>query len=240
MYSPRSVIKLLFFTSTALLQVTLQDAKADPENSFATWIGSIANIKFSNGLRVTTLLQPRWSFDNVRPKADGELQLLVAMGALGYELLPKVILFQGYGALSYYEPTNIEHRTYQNLVIGRAFESWKLSERYGLEQRWFEGAGDISWRGRILERAQHPVAANDKLSVVVSEELLATINNIKAPAPQRGFNQNRFFLGLNFAFSDSLSLDFGYMNQFVNLPAGRDNLSNHILSITLFSNFSWD
>jgi len=60
-----------------------------------------------------------------------------------------------------------------------------------------------------------------------------TVGSITGKGPQAGFDQNRFFLGINKAFNQYFNVDVGYQNQMLNqrsLP-GNANLINHMLLI---------
>ncbi|MDP3207012.1 MAG: DUF2490 domain-containing protein, partial [Methylotenera sp.] len=53
---------------------------------------------------------------------------------------------------------------------------------------------------------------------------------------QKGFDQNRAFIGGNWAFNPNAKLEIGYLNQYVNLHKNSDT-ENHVLSTTLMLTF---
>ena len=109
-----------------------------------------------------------------------------------------------------------------------------LASRTRLEQRWREGGDDTSYRLRQMIRATIPLAINPKLSVVAFDELFINLNKTDWGV-NRGNDQNRVFLGVNWAFTPSTSIETGYLNQYVN-TRNIDGV-NHVLSSTLRLNF---
>lgn len=50
------------------------------------------------------------------------------------------------------------------------------------------------------------------------------------------FDQNRFFVGLGYQFSKTLSAQLGYMNLFQQLPTGNQFNNNHVLRLFVYHN----
>ena len=109
-----------------------------------------------------------------------------------------------------------------------------LSSRTRLEQRWREGGDDTGYRFRQMIKATIPLDINPKLAIVASEELFINLNKTDWGL-NRGNDQNRVFLGINWAFTPSTSIETGYLNQYVN-TRNIDRV-NHVLATTLRLNF---
>jgi hypothetical protein len=69
---------------------------------------------------------------------------------------------------------------------------------------------------------------------VAFDEYFINLNNTDYGA-RKGFDQNRLFLGFNWAFDDSTKVELGYLNQRVNTRQA-DSVF-HALSTTLIVNF---
>ena len=109
-----------------------------------------------------------------------------------------------------------------------------LSSRSRLEQRWREGGNDTAYRLRQMIKATVPLDINPKLSIITYDELFINLNETDWGV-RRGNDQNRAFLGVNWAFTPSASIETGYLNQYVN-TRNTDRL-NHVLATTLRLNF---
>jgi len=109
-----------------------------------------------------------------------------------------------------------------------------FSSRSRLEQRWRENGDDTSYRFRQMIRASMPLSIYPKLTVVAFDELFINLNNTDWNV-DRGNDQNRAFLGVSWAFSQSTSVESGYLNQYVN-TRNTDRV-NHVLATTLRLSF---
>ena len=83
-------------------------------------------------------------------------------------------------------------------------------------------------------KATVPLDINPKLSIIASEELLINLNKTDWGV-NRGNDQNRAFIGINWALTPSTSIETGYLNQYVN-TRNIDRV-NHVLATTLRLNF---
>ena len=109
-----------------------------------------------------------------------------------------------------------------------------LSSRTRVEQRWREGGDDTAYRFRQMIKATIPLDINPKLSVVAYDELFINLNDTDWSV-NRGNDQNRAFLGINWAFTPSASIETGYLNQYVN-TRNIDRV-NHVVATTLRLSF---
>ncbi len=108
--------------------------------------------------------------------------------------------------------------------------------RTRLEQRWFNSDGDTGWRFRQFLRIVRPLAPGSRWAVRVWDEVFLPLNDTDWGA-RAGFGQNRAFAGLGYTFDweRNYTLEFGYLNQFINRR--NTDLMNHIVSLQLILSF---
>lgn len=210
---------------------------ADTENASSFWFMSLSRARFSESVEGYLDFHPRTSIDDVQPGQDGNVRQLISRAALGWRLTESMTLFQGYGLIAGYAPKQTEHRSFQELLIRHSWSDSNLMHRFRFEQRLLERRSGASLRGRYFFRLQHPLPV-DSLSLALNEELFVTLNE-PDDAIQTGFDQNRLFLGVNYALSESTSIDFGYQNQYVGRRGGVADISNHTLFLGVFKNFDF-
>jgi len=79
-----------------------------------------------------------------------------------------------------------------------------------------------------------PSKLNPQLTWVAYDEYFLNLNQTDYGA-RRGFDQNRAFVGVNWAFNATTRAEIGYLNQYIN-GKNIDNM-NHVLSTTFILNF---
>jgi hypothetical protein len=218
--------------------LVITTAQADTENAAGVWTSSLINIRFDDSWMGTFMVEPRVVFDAASPERDGKVRQLLVLGSVGYALSEHITVAQGYANLPSYNPKRIEHRAFQDLIGRHASGGWRIIERIRLEERFLEGVRGVSLRGRFLARAQHPLPFVPSLSGVVSEELFLNFTEPASHGPQSGFDQNRFFLGLNVPLDTDISFEFGYMNLFLEQGGPSPSVSNHLGIISVIGNFA--
>jgi hypothetical protein len=182
----------------------------------------------------------KWWFDGHArffDDTDGFGQSIVRPG-IGYALTESAAVWMGYGWIRSSPgsgPDFDEHRIWQQLTWSTEFAPYTLGLRSRLEQRIVETGSETGWRFRQLVSLRRPVPCVPPLSLVVWDEAFFHLNDTDWGA-ESGFDQNRLFLGFGYKCDpDSPSrVEIGYLNQYVN-RSGRDDLSNHLLSM----NFYW-
>ncbi len=83
-------------------------------------------------------------------------------------------------------------------------------------------------------RVTAPSGISPRLLLVAYDEYFLNLNDTDYGA-ERGFDQNRAFVGVNWALNNQMKLEVGYLNQYVN--GQRTDAMNHVLSGTLFVTF---
>jgi len=181
----------------------------------------------------------KWWFDGHArffDDTDGFGQSIVRPG-IGYQLGETATLWAGYGwirtspaAASDFD----EHRIWQQLTWSEPCGPATLGFRSRLEQRFLETGSDTGWRFRQLVSYRRPFACNDRFTLVAWDECFFHLNDTNWGA-DAGFDQNRIFFGIGRLCdcTGGRRIEVGYLNQYIGRP-GRDDLSNHLLSINLY------
>ncbi len=157
----------------------------------------------------------------------------VIRGGLGYQLSSKVTLWGGY---AYYHTdvknvgTAYENRIWQqvNWTMGRG--DWgTFKSRTRLEQRYRENREGMGLWLRQQFRADIPVPARDDLSFILGLEVFFHLRD--TDWADKGFIQNRVFIGLGYKASPRVRVEVGYLNQFFRVREAPD-LMNHLAIVS--------
>jgi len=221
--------RMLFF----LLLLSTQ-ANADTEEDGRFWL----NVNATGALplenwRWYAELQPRW-----REEGSHFDQLLIRP-AVFYALNKQTSLWLGYAHVTTHpnsKPSFEENRVWQQLLHN--FEpvgSLSIQSRTRLEQRFIENSHETGHKIRQMIRLTMPSAISPKLHWVAYDEYFINLNDTDYGA-RRGFDQNRAFLGVNWAFQPDVKFEVGYLNQYVN-QHGKPDSENHVASSTLVLSF---
>lgn len=229
---------LLSFVIVVVAMLPLSSANADTNEGSALWLMSFTRLKFEDDLRAFIEIQPRFAIDDPAPGNDGDIRSVIYRGALGYQINPNFSFYLGYAAIPQYEPSKLEHRIFQEAFSTHDLESWRIINRLRLEERFLEGVDDVPWRIRHQLRGQRLLSFCDGLALAISDEVFMNLNDINTSATQ-GFDQNRIFLGINYKFSESLAMDFGYLNQYVEKRGGSSDLLAHNIFLGFISQFDF-
>lgn len=184
-------------------------------------------------IRIYAEAQPRIG-DNM-----SHMNRLLLRSAIGYQVTPKVSLWQGYTWTPTYENLNVttgtftrkfnsEHRLYQQVLVEDHWKKLAVTNRTRLEERFINNAGETAIRCRHMLRLGLPLTHDGKYTLVGYDEFFLNLNTTPA-GPKSGFDQNRIFLGINRKITPHVSLELGYLNNRVNVPNHSVNRMNHIL-----------
>jgi len=209
----------------ALTAVAIASPALANDEQFQAWGGVFATKEISDNSVLWLEAQTRFS--------DGASRLgqLLLRPGLGFNIGESSVAFIGYAYVrtaSSGAATTHEHRIWQQLTHTFTGEgaSVTLWSRTRFEQRFLENSGDMGLRFRQLIRATTPI--QDGLLAVFWTEPFLNLNNTNW-GQRSGVDQWRNFVGLNVSLSPSLSLEAGYLNQFVARPGV--NRVNHILNV---------
>lgn len=197
------------------------------ENDFQAWTPVYLNLAFNEKFLGWYEVQPRFS--------DAGVSQLLLRTAVGYRFAKNASAWFGYAWTPSIEPQyRTENRIFQQLVMGGDFSFGKIMSRTRLEQRWIGETSGVALRFRTLLRDQVNISDDGKWRAVVQDEIFFNLNS-PTGGPQAGFNQNRFFVGLNRLVNQNLHIDFGYQMQLLNRRGpGQSDKINHILLVQFF------
>lgn len=160
------------------------------------------------------------------PSEDGIQQLLLRP-AIGYQITPTWSLWQGYAWTPSFHPDKDENRIYQQSLVETPREILPVSlvNRTRLEERWIQGASNVSFRLRHMLKAVYPLTDDGVWALVGYDELFVNLDSSKG-GPSSGFNQNRVFFGVDYVVMEGVKLEVGYMNQYLH-ASGKEDGMNH-------------
>lgn len=206
------------------------------ERDFQTWINTTAIGRFYSDDKVFSHLR-YWLEGQQRLGGDTSRysQILLRSG-LGYALTENTSIWLGY-AWVYTGPPNSstpfeENRIWQQLLWVKNYPSVTLTNRFRTEQRFLENNPKTAYRFRELVKVFAPLKNNGKLALVSSDEVFFHINNFVGK-DSRGFDQNRFFVGLGYKVSSFAITEIGYMNQYIR-RFGVPNFAADILAVNVY------
>jgi hypothetical protein len=163
---------------------------------------------------------------------------------------------------------NFEHRPFQQLTFNNKSDRFYLSHRYRLEQRWIGTykatafsdsaktiaiiADDSTYQQSVFDRwefrnrVRYRFLVNVPLnhSELINHTLFLQMNNevfigFGKKVRFNIFDQNRFFLGLGYRFTNNFQILCGYMNHFILKGNGTQTETNHTLWMGINYNLNW-
>jgi hypothetical protein len=225
------------FASLGLIVILIWSSAACAlERDFQTWINVTAIGKFYSDDKVFSHLR-YWLEGQQRFGADTSRysQVLLRPG-LGYALTENTSIWLGYAwaytGVPYTSHPFEENRIWQQLLWVKSFPAAVLSNRIRTEQRFLENNPKTAYRFRELVKVFAPVKTNARLALVASNEVFFHANNFVGK-DSRGFDQNRFFVGLGYKVSPIAITEIGYMNQYLR-RFGVPNFFADILAINVY------
>lgn len=207
---------------------------------FRLWSPVFMTVKLPSSFLAHLEVQPRFAdLDE-----NGHIDQLLLRPAVGYQLTENLSIWQGYAWVGNFNqrhtppqsPFFDENRIYQQILYTRKFDSFKITSRTRLEERWIEHVDGTAVRFRTMLRGQYALPMAPDWALVASDEVFVHLNTVGVRGPQAGFDQNRFFVGINRTFSKYFNMDVGYQNQLLNsrtIP----NLANQMNHTILFQFF---
>ncbi len=186
-----------------------------------------------------------WLESQGRFRDDGAIaDQALGRAGVGYALSDNASVWLGYAHIATFPEaakTQHENRIWQQVLLTDKATFGDLTSRTRLEQRFIQNVNPVEWRLRQFVRFSHPLWENAPLSVVLWDEVFVRLNST-TPSTRFGFDQNRGFAGLAYAFSEKARVEIGYMNQLIQsrVVSRReqrfDHRINHILSVSMFLN----
>ena len=222
---------LLFLCTTALGGGLVSSALAQPtHNELQQWDTVVLTVPVADKFKLQLEGQARLGFNS---KLDALNRLLIR-SSVGYQITPKLSVWQGYEWTPSWNEKGVlrdEHRIWEQLLYDTQWRRVDIRLRTRLEQRLIEHtAGQVGNRVRQLVRLSHPLG-HTKAYVVGYNELFINLNGVHN-GPSGGYDQNRVFVGLGYAFNTHVSAEGGYLLNHVRQPSQPNEL-NHVLLFVL-------
>ena len=221
---PLAIVVGLFAWLSLPAPVLAQSSAHDTQ----LWLLLLAQLRVGDQWLVHAEAQPRWNDDVTR--AD---QVLLR-GAIGRRLGSRTSVWAGYA----YTPRQGSDAWTHEQRLWQQFSAtlpkvgqWTPSIRIRPEQRFLASWGDTSYRLRAMGRAVRPLDGS-AWSVVTWNEYFVTLDDTD-DGPERGFDQNRLFAGVVRRMSSAVTLESGYMWQFVPETDTAPRRHNHTILIWL-------
>ncbi|MDJ0850719.1 MAG: DUF2490 domain-containing protein [Myxococcota bacterium] len=212
-------------------------AQADgpnPTHDFGGWLMVFGNGSF--GRLHADLQRVRWWFDGqVRflDDSNGYDQTLLRPG-FGWAFSDEVTAWLGYAWIDT-DPSggssSEEHRIWQQLLWAPRFGELGLQSRTRLEQRFIDTGSDTGVRIRQLVKATWPFRPGGRLGLAGYDEVFFDLNDTDT-GQDAGFAQNRFWAGLFWKPDREglVTIELGYLNQFIRNSGRANDRMNHIVS----------
>jgi hypothetical protein len=164
--------------------------------------------------------QPRFDFQNAK------LNRFLVRPAAIFNLDSNQSLWAGVLDVFDSELNTNEFRFWQQYQRIDRLDRVIFLNRTRIEERLMNGETDIGLRIRHMLRSQIPLGEESSWSVVVFDEVFLGMNQNRSQ-PQRGFDQNRAFIGVRKDFNNKLFYEVGYLNQF------NGKKMNHVPFVTI-------
>lgn len=213
---------------TVFISFFSMSALASPDEDGRAWftVNAIGPLPAKNWYWYAEL-QPRWR------EELSEFDQLIIRPAVYYNVTKQSSIWAGYAHVGTHpsgQSSFEEHRIWQQFLHNfQPIGSVSIQSRSRLEQRFIENADDTGHKIRQMIRLTMPSKLSPQLTWVAYDEYFLNLNQTDYGA-RKGFDQNRAFVGINWAFNPNVRLEVGYLNQYIN---GKNiNNMNHVFSTT--------
>lgn len=215
-------------------------ASENVQQDFRLWAPVFLTVPLSTSFLGYAEVNPRFGDD------VSQLDQLILRTAVGYKLDDRWSVWQGYAWNTVYYRANDqpdfngEQRIYQQLSYKdkfpflETFPFLKILSRSRLEERWIQHVSDTAFRARTMLRVDVPLPMIPSWSFVTFDEIFVNLNGVSG-GPEGGFDQNRFFIGVNKEFMKQFNVDLGYQMQIIN--SRRDEMVNQINNCIMINFF---
>ena len=213
---------MLFFISVLLFFSSLIYADT---HDLRLWSSSTITGYVLSSKRVRYMINPEIRF-SVREEG---LEEAIIRAGLGYQHKPTISFWGAYGWFMRADTRN-EQRIWEDILWDMYIsDTWMLSSRTRFEQR--KRVDGIAWAHRVRQKCTitFPQSVFKKHGLIVFDEIFINITRPLWIDPYI-IDQNRLFIGVAIALSQDVSIEVGYLNQYLFRIAG--NEMNHILYLT--------
>jgi hypothetical protein len=195
---------------------------ADDRNEGALWLVNQVGVPIDDRFAFHTMLQNRWVNDL------DSYERTVVRPWISFDWTEHVELAIGYDRHEF-KNTSDENRAWQRIAYQYDFGKPTLFTHFWLEERFFEGAERIAWRGRFQIGGSLELPYD--LGLLVRNEFLVDLNETSR-VRRSGLGEDQFYAGLYYPLASGLRFDVGYLMQY------RDMKGPDLFDHTLFMGFS--
>lgn len=169
---------------------------------------------------------------------SGANQWLVRPG-IGYEISEGVKAWAGYARFRSRNGSGrvADENRYWQQIDWRAGE-WRKGQftmRVRLEQRSIDIGDDLGVVLRFMTKYVRPFSGDGNKSLIIGLEPFVDLRDTDWGG-ESGLGQNRTFFGMGWRASNTLTLEAGYMNQYIWVDSAEDRI-NHLAILTLKAKF---
>ncbi len=155
--------------------------------------------------------------------------------AVGYEIRDGVKAWAGYARFRSRNGAGRvadENRYWQQLDwrAGR-WQDGNVSMRVRLEQRSIDVGDDLGLVLRFMTKYVRPFAGHEDKNLIIGLEPFVDLRDTDWGG-DAGLGQNRIFVGMGWRLSDTVTLETGYMNQYIWVDGAEDRI-NHLAILTI-------
>jgi len=211
-----------FLVTAAILLAGVSSAADAAHSDNQIWTIGAATFKLSPKWRLSQDIWVRFS-DNKNGLYEIETNTL-----LGYVIAKDVAVWAGYTHDPQYaggHPTVMEHRAREQMTFDNLgkIAGGNLSGRMRAEERWRDNASGTGWRLRPYLKYSVPIGG--KLSLNFSNETFVDLNTT-AFQKKSGIDRMRNLISLSLPISKKLTGEAGYMNQYIFVRGGSDEIDH--------------
>lgn len=118
--------------------------------------------------------------------------------------------------------------------LDKKIQELGFTVRSRLEERYLETSENTAYRYRQYFKIVVPLVQTAKLNLASTEEIFWHLNNFNG-LNNHGFDQNRFFLGLNYKMTSTLTTEIGHLNQYIR-RVNNSNFQSNVLAMNFLLN----
>lgn len=220
---PVSTMNLVFRCSLIVL-LFLPFHSAAQSSSYGNWMVYVINGRINDRWEILGDYQYR------NYNSFGDLQQLLARTALQYEVTSKLSAGTGYtfslveNYVGQEKRGIIEHRITQQLIHKTLSGRFSVSQRFRMEERFFPD--------RFRLRFRYAVACRYALGKK-QQWYISTWDELFVNATATHYDQNRFFVGFGYRFSDHFRIETG------NLLINQNSANRNQLFTQFVHTFDW-
>ncbi len=224
-----SFVMLILIISVIVFITGVKTSAYASSDDFQIWSPVYLSYSYTDKIQGWYEVQPRFGENATR------VNQLLLRTAMGFRMTKSWSIWQGYAWTPSFEPGFVnENRIYQQVVYAQKLSAFDVMSRTRLEQRWIQHVSGTAIRFRTLLRGRFPLDDARDWGLVTQNEIFFNLNS-PTNGPGDGFDQNRFFFGLNKKINEHLSVDGGYQLQAINTSeSSLFNTLNHIILMQFF------